>query len=797
MNTQYKYTIQLSYLNNKTSEKTDIPVENIASFIIDNDYVKSAMSKIFVKMFLDKNLIDDMIMNANDNLFNLVVNKFKVDDDQPTDVNRLEETLIYDQYTYFITGDINYRRDLDYPDVTTGNTDEKRSDILKPIMIALVRKKSIEDKLKSFNFVLTNTTMIDAVNLGIKHMTTVLEPLEYNKKLEQVIIPPLTSVEAYLKFLNKISVFYSTPFRFYIENDICFLISSSAKSIPRKGDAINSIIIEIANQKDISANKLGMEIDEEKGYGRVIIPANDSEYKINRVTEKKFTKISAVLDSSREKAKSIVSNIKNAISKATQCMSSVNDVVNQNKKKVNSKSSEIAASKSIIIFHQGQLDDNMGYIKEACGVIYAELEKALGVINFAEIQKKIDEYYGDPSNHDNDDNPSSSPIDLEEIRRQCESILNLGRTLISMGTYIDERRPIVKKLIDDYIETRQVAIDSMVGSISINSFVNGIEPINLLDNTHLIENNSKTVSSNINKTNYNIENVMKPMLSEFNTIKSKVASLISMLYGCQDEVIIIDEAAEINIVVDLTPIKEDYGKLLKSYQGYIVESTNAISGTTDPVKEAPKISSNVLSQTKEVIAMINSLKNMKIDLKSEFKTMGSKLSGIATSTTSQVKLPDLTKVQTHVPINKLHDLGSTNLNIGNISNITKNLDSIKDLSNIGGLGLTKLDTEVSMLGRSVTGMKDNFTFVRVPNDNPNMIKNIKANIENNTANLTINKNNIDTSLFTLNKEYVVRNFDSHSNRDGHFLLIKKKDVFLREAKEFTLNSIIDFTQTKN
>ena len=46
--------------------------------------------------------------------------------------------------------------------------------------------------------------------------------------------------------------------------------------------------------------------------------------------------------------------------------------------------------------------------------------------------------------------------------------------------------------------------------------------------------------------------------------------------------------------------------------------------------------------------------------------------------------------------------------------------------------------------------------------------------------LIINKNDIDVSVFNINMEYIIKNYDAHSSTDGRFILDRKVEMFSRD-----------------
>ena len=66
---QYRYIIEMIYLNNKKNKTTNIKTECIKSIIIDHNYENNCMPIIYATMKLDKALVDDMIINVKKRIF--------------------------------------------------------------------------------------------------------------------------------------------------------------------------------------------------------------------------------------------------------------------------------------------------------------------------------------------------------------------------------------------------------------------------------------------------------------------------------------------------------------------------------------------------------------------------------------------------------------------------------------------------------------------------------------------------------------------------------------------------------
>ena len=70
-------------------------------------------------------------------------------------------------------------------------------------------------------------------------------------------------------------------------------------------------------------------------------------------------------------------------------------------------------------------------------------------------------------------------------------------------------------------------------------------------------------------------------------------------------------------------------------------------------------------------------------------------------------------------------------------------------------------------------------------------------MENRINQLSLNKYDLDPSVFTPNKKYTVKNYDGHQDKDGIFLLNKKTEIFLREDDTCSCNTMLEFSKLAN
>ena len=294
---KYKYSIDLRYIKQKERISQEIKPEHIRSIIIDRDYKANNLPIMFMNITLDKKLIDDMIKNYDKNTMVLTIYKYIYRENKLVTKTR----YIHAEMTYFIPDDLNYRSSLDYDE----KENQERDDITKNITIGLMGNNSINNNKRTINGTLKNTTMINAVHYCTSHLNMVIERFTYNETIPELLIPPQSTVSSAIKYLNNIKVFYNTPYRFFIDFDCGYLLSSAGTMVPKKGDSINSILIIIRDPLHPQAMEEGMITNYNTKNYQIDISAADSQVYQNRVTEKLYTSLSGISEQGQTKSQAL------------------------------------------------------------------------------------------------------------------------------------------------------------------------------------------------------------------------------------------------------------------------------------------------------------------------------------------------------------------------------------------------------------------------------------------------------------------------------------------------------------
>lgn len=294
---QYKYSVQLRYnkLDSRTSE--EISAMNIKSIIVDRDYINNNLPIMFINLALEKSVIDDMILNSKKNTMVLTIYKYIYREGKLMTKTR----YIHSEMAYFIDDDLNYRSSVDY----SSEENIGKKDISKSINIGLMSIENMNKNKKTYNAILKDTTMMNAVQYCTSHIDMVIERFTYNEIISELLIKPQSSVSAAIKYLNDIKVFYSTPYRFFIDYDCGYLLSSAGYSVPKKSESINAVLIVIRDPIAEEGMGEGMITNYNTKNYQIDISAADTQVYLNKVTEKVYTAVSSISESGMTKDQSL------------------------------------------------------------------------------------------------------------------------------------------------------------------------------------------------------------------------------------------------------------------------------------------------------------------------------------------------------------------------------------------------------------------------------------------------------------------------------------------------------------
>ena len=284
---QYRYMIEMIYLNNKKNKTTNIKTECIKSIVIDHNYENNCMPIIYATMKLDKALVDDMIINVNTNLMIVALYKYNdlTDTKEPIEVFR-------DKFTYFIPDDVNKNLNLDYNEATEK---EHLGNTYTEVIMGLMSINMINLNKRNIELNVSNNTIFDCVKYCTSNMKNlIIEPFVFDDTYDRIIMPAQNSINNALKFLNNYRVFYYTPYRYYQDFKYTYIISSSGKAIPKDNELYSSILVDFRDIGDANSLETGTIIDKKSKTYEVPVNYVFSNVFDNSIVNKSINKIKSV-----------------------------------------------------------------------------------------------------------------------------------------------------------------------------------------------------------------------------------------------------------------------------------------------------------------------------------------------------------------------------------------------------------------------------------------------------------------------------------------------------------------------
>ena len=806
---KYEYLIELKWSGVKddgTEDTINFNNENISSLMLTNDYEQSNMPMLAVTLTADKNDMDKIITNVKTACFYVSIYKLFIN--EVTNLELKQLTPYYGKATYFVDQDINYNKEIDYSD------NKEKKDNFIDFTIGMMFSECIDANKQTINTTLVNSTRFNSVCYFLSRYPYCISPFTYNDTISQLIVPPMDSLSKTIKFFNDIKVFYDTPYRFYIEPGCMYLLDSSGNGVQKQGEDYDTCMFNIRSLDSTAALAEGMESNDDIGCYYADVNVKDSYYTIDSDTEKLYTEIQAIIDPSIEQSVTLLSSVNEAINTVNKMKDSINDTL----KKANNT---IKSIPSALTDYKCAIDSGTEIINSILTLPDDVKNNKYDIIN------SLGQIYDGKTEYDSNDNFNKyGAIDL--IKRSITYIKELERLEVTITTsssesggsttrterYLTnsqiERCEEWVKTLNTYIaninadisivnllpEKYQGIANNLIGIASnvsrISSFINSVSPINISDNVSSMLNkiNSLKTQSATHTTSINtelIERVNSCFKIENYINASK--SIIKDASDLWDGYIALQNSDTGGNKAKPNPFKSDRSiSNLSTATTMIDDSATRILDAVNRFKSANLSINNAIEQ---VSPQIKDLKEFKNDIKTTITGTWDKLRDI--SKTAKESLQNIVK-----SANQLADkVKSLSFSINDLQDLQKNINMVKDISNIGMLGISNFAVDLNLKD---SDKKDNNTsdsanigtkLIRLSNDNANMIKNIKADLENHVNQLSISKTSLDTTIITPNKRYIVKNYDAHSNNDGVFLLTRKIDYFIKAGDRFTLSTKLD------
>lgn len=736
------------------SNTYNINPENFTTLIRISDYLDKNTPMILARLTIDKNLFDKMIENAKTATIHLKIDKFNKNVEG---TNYVMQPYIDDEFYMFISNDINYNKELDYIGNEADQMEHK--DIYKQVTIGMMSKQCVDENKNVANSCIYNTTMMNIVASNLKDSHLLLEPFTYNKEQKQLVIPPQDTLVQVIEFLNSVNVFYDTKYLFFIDEPFCtYLISRSGNGIAKSDELYSDVTLYVRKTTDKDVAIPGMEVDNEHQQYYIDINVLDTKYTIDHDTAKIVDKLEAIINPNKDNTPSLMESILGAKGYIQRIMNTVNDAVGTFLKD-NISIVEDVANFNIQVAHS--VNDVLGPLTDAQEELINSMKTSVtGIPTSVTVQI--------------DGEPVEIPIMESSFTSGIAS--SLASAMSSIRSNYNQMSKLQKSM--ENIEKKSQSV--LYQAQAIKSSTGGVSYVNAQDVVNNLEKKSSTLDKDSTSLSNDTKNNLTNKKNTVNDYSSKATSAYNTGVNLVNKMESI-KAAATNYVLP-SSLLSTFDSLANNVGQLEANMKTASTHTSNIVKQLDGFDQkvkNVKDLSKSIKSMNTSIKQIKnLNIKSKFSNITNDFRNLEQTAT-----------------NALHNMGNlgnigTILNYADLFNIATDLNKVADISGIGRLGISKFEAYLQVGGNLGSG-KVGTKIIRTKNDNPNEVKNVKSELESMINQLSVNKYDLDPSIFTPNKRYIVKNYDAHNNKDGKFLLNKKTEVYVREDDTFTCNTMLD------
>ena len=284
---QYNYKISLLYTSN-IAEAVEIDSQQIQYILIDKNFDACNMPVISVFGSIEKSLLDDMLENMSNATMTLTVYKYDVANNN----GGIGELYFQDKFMFMMDQDLNKTHNLDDDDYTAGGDTQ-----YKEVNIWLLPQMAVNNNRFIQNGVFHNATMNSMILNATNNVgDMVVEPISYDNSFDQIMIPPTNTISQYMKYLNdNVNTFYDTPYRYFMDFDLTYMVSSAGKPVPAKNQTVNTVTIDVQDIDNENTNdELGAFTDEKASTYKIYTDTSRIDYTSNHLTNRSMNQLTVV-----------------------------------------------------------------------------------------------------------------------------------------------------------------------------------------------------------------------------------------------------------------------------------------------------------------------------------------------------------------------------------------------------------------------------------------------------------------------------------------------------------------------
>ena len=259
-----KYRHKIKFIYNQDGQIKEFNKDSITNLIINYDYDKYNMPIMYIKISLEKSLIDYMIKNKNDKYIGIYVDSFIYGDNLQISTGHIK-----DQFIYFMDENLNDVSVLDYNKENTDSTNQKL------VTIGLMKLSNIDNNKKVVSGIHHNTSLLEILLSNLTHMKLLMEPMSNDTEINSFFIPVYNSIVNFLEYVNNQYSIYNTDYRFFIDYDKTYLLSNSGIPVPSIDEKYNRIIFDVSDLTSNNSKIEGMSIDDDAQCYLIHITNND------------------------------------------------------------------------------------------------------------------------------------------------------------------------------------------------------------------------------------------------------------------------------------------------------------------------------------------------------------------------------------------------------------------------------------------------------------------------------------------------------------------------------------------
>lgn len=287
LTTAFKYTLEMSLLVG--TKYYSIPKNAVKTIIINSDYDKNNMPIIYLRVRVSTTLYNQMVLNSDKATISFRL--FKYDDKS---ISGIKESYIEDNFTYSMPTDPNYNESMEQYVSNSSTVNSDNAESYLEGYIALTSLHLVADNMKMINAILKDTDVMSIVHKYTSHMNMCIEPFDNRDHIDQLIIPPITSISKLLSFLNNEYCFYKNGYRYFRSFNTTYLLSANGNPIQDGINTYNTIIISICDPLDNKGKSNAIDLDRTNHAYIVYVDASSTTLKIDKFANKSYNSIIGV-----------------------------------------------------------------------------------------------------------------------------------------------------------------------------------------------------------------------------------------------------------------------------------------------------------------------------------------------------------------------------------------------------------------------------------------------------------------------------------------------------------------------